>query len=294
MSTQITTAFVQQYSANVQMLVQQMGSNLRGAVRNEQVTGKQAFFDQIGATAARRRTSRHSDTPRMDTPHARRRVALEDFDWADLIDNEDKVRTLIDPTSSYARAAAAAMGRAIDEVIIDAVRGTAYTGESGSTTVTLPAGQQIAVGGTGLTLAKLNTAKRILDSADVPAENRYLAHTSRQMEDLLNSTTITSADFNTVKALVQGQLNTFLGFNFIKVDGLRIDGTKILPLDGSSDRLCYAWQSDMVVLGAGQYPQARISERDDKNYATQVFYSMMIGAARMQESGVVEITCDEP
>lgn len=294
MSIQVTTAFVQQYSANVQMLVQQMGSNLRGAVRVENITGKQAFFDQIGATAARRRTSRHSDTPRMDTPHARRRVALEDFDWADLIDNEDKVRMLVDPTSSYARAAAAAMGRAIDEVIIDAIRGDAFTGETGSTTTSFSAGQRIAVGAAGLTIAKLNTAKRLLDAADVPQEERYLAHTARQMEDLLNNTTVTSADFNTVKALVQGQMDTFLGFKFIKVDGLRIDGTKILPLDGSSDRLCYAWQKDMVTLGLGMAPQARISERDDKNYATQVFYSMSIGATRMQENGVVEITCDEP
>lgn len=294
MSTQVTTAFVQQYSANVQMLLQQMGSNLRGAVRIENVVGKQAFFDQIGATAARRRTSRHSDTPRMDTPHARRRVALEDFDWGDLIDSEDKVRMLIDPTSSYAKAAAAAMGRAIDEVIIDAIRGTAFTGETGSTSVGFSAGQQIAVGAAGLTLAKLNTAKRLLDASDVPNEDRYLAHTARQMEDLLNNTTVTSADFNTVKALVQGQLDTFLGFKFIKVDGLRIDGTKILPLDGSSDRLCYAWQKDMVTLGLGQAPQARITERDDKNYATQVFYSMSIGATRMQENGVVEIACDEP
>ena len=125
MSIQVTTAFVEQYSANVQHLVQQDGSKLRGSVREESVTGKNAFFVQIGATAAQRRTSRHSDTPRVDTPHARRRVSLEDFDWADLIDNEDKVRMLIDPTSDYARAAAMAMGRAMDEVLIDAPLGTA-------------------------------------------------------------------------------------------------------------------------------------------------------------------------
>ena len=89
MSTQITTAFVNQYAANVTMLAQQKGSKLRDAVRVEPVNGKQAFFDQIGATAARRRTSRHSDTPRMDTPHSRRRCAIEDFDWADLVDQED-------------------------------------------------------------------------------------------------------------------------------------------------------------------------------------------------------------
>lgn len=80
MSTQITTAFVQQYKANVYHLTQQKGSKLRRAVRVESVTGKNAYFEQIGATAARKRTTRHADTPRMETPHSRRRVALEDYD----------------------------------------------------------------------------------------------------------------------------------------------------------------------------------------------------------------------
>jgi hypothetical protein len=80
MSTQITTAFVEQYKANVYHLTQQKGSKLRRAVRTETVVGKNAYFEQIGATAARERTSRHSDTPRMDTPHSRRRVSLKDYD----------------------------------------------------------------------------------------------------------------------------------------------------------------------------------------------------------------------
>lgn len=293
MSFQITTAFVQQYSANVMMLAQQKGSKLRELVRIETVNGRQAFFDQIGATAARRRTNRHSDTPRMDTPHARRRVALEDFDWADLVDNEDKLRTLIDPTSNYAMAAAMAMGRAMDEVIIDAMRGTAFSGETGSTSVPLPAGSKVAVAASGLTLAKLLSAKSIMDGADIDPEGRYIAVTNRQLVDLLNVTEVKNADFNTVKALVNGDVNSFLGFNFVRVDGLRIDGTKILPFVTGSDRAVMAWQRDNVVLGVGATPQAKISERPDKNYATQVFFSMSIGAVRMQETGVVEVSALE-
>jgi hypothetical protein len=293
MSIQITTAFVQQYSANVQMLAQQKGSKLRGLVRTENVNGKSAFFDQIGATAARRRTSRHSDTPRMDTPHARRRVSMEDFDWADLVDNEDKVRTLIDPTSSYAMAAAMAMGRAMDEVIIDAMRGTAFTGETGTTAVPLPAGSKVAVAASGLTLTKLLAAKAIMDGADIDSEGRYIAVTNKQLTDLLNVTEVKNADFNSVKALVQGELNSFLGFNFIRVDGLRIDGTKIMPFVTGSDRAVMAWQRDNVVLGIGADVGGKITERPDKNYAMQVFYSGSFGAVRMQEAAVVEVSALE-
>jgi hypothetical protein len=275
------------------MLAQQKGSKLREYVRVETINGKQAFFDQIGATAARRRTSRHSDTPRMDTPHQRRRCAIEDFDWADMVDNEDKIRMLIDPTSSYAMAAAMAMGRAMDEVIVDAMRGTAFSGETGSTSVVLPSGSKVAVGGTGLTLAKLLSAKAIMDGADIDSEGRYIAVTNKQLTDLLNVTEVKSADFNSVKALVNGDMNTYLGFNFIRVDGLRIDGTKILPFVTGSDRAVMAWQRDNVVLGVGATPQAKISERADKNYATQVFFSMSVGAVRMQETAVVEVSALE-
>lgn len=275
------------------LLAQQKGSKLRDAVRVENVNGKQAFFDQIGATAARRRASRHSDTPRMDTPHARRRCSIEDFDWADLIDHEDKVRLLIDPTSTYTKSAANAMGRALDEIIVDAIRGISFTGETGSLAVALPAAQKIAASGSGLSLQKLISAKKLLDMADVDNEGRFIAVTSEQLEDLLNTTQVTSADFNTVKALVQGELETFLGFNFIRIDGVRIDGTKILPIVAGNERACVAWQRDQIVLGMGAQPNARITERADKNYSTQVFYSMSAGATRMQEVGVVEIGCVE-
>ena len=293
MSTQITTAFVQQYSANVQMLAHQKGSKLRQYVRVEPVQGKNAFFDQIGATAARRRTSRHSDTPRMDTPHGRRRVAMEDFDWADLIDNEDKVRTLIDPASNYAMAAAMAMGRAMDEVIVDAMRGTAFSGETGTTSVVLPSGSKVAQGGTGLTLAKLLSAKAVMDGADIDSEGRVIAVTNKQLQDLLNVTEIKSADYNSIKALVNGDLNTFLGFTFVRVDGLRIDGTKILPFVTGADRAVMAWQRDNVILGVGNDVGGKITERADKNYATQVFYSGSFGAVRMQEAACIEVSALE-
>ena len=293
MSVNVTTAFVQAYSSNVMQLVQQKGSMLRQHVRREKVSGKSGFFDQIGSTAARRRTTRHGDTPRMDTPHARRRVTLEDFDWADLIDKEDKVRLLKDPSSDYAQAAAWAMGRSMDEVLVDGAFGTAYTGETGGTAVTFPAGQQIGVAASGLTMAKLLAAKELLDGSDVPPERRHIAATAKQFTNLLNATEIKSADYNTVKALVQGQVDEFLGFKFHRLDGVRADGTKILPLDGSGDRRCLAWQMDGLLLAVGAEPAAKISERADKNYATQVFYSMSIGATRMEEKRVVEIVCDE-
>ena len=286
MSVQITTAFVEQYKSNVFHLAQQKGSRLRDAVRTETVVGKSHFFERIGSTAALKRTSRHSDTPRVDTPHSRRKVSMDDYDWADLIDQEDKVRMLISPQSEYAQAGAWAMGRAMDDAIIDAASGNAFGGVAGGTTVALPSGQKIAHGSAGLSVTKLIEAKEILDAADIdPEEERYLVCTSKQLSDLLAITQITSADFNSVKALVQGEIDTFMGFNFIR--------TERLDTNSSSNRLVLAFAKSGIGLAVGSDIQTRISERADKNYATQVFLSMTIGATRIEDEKVVEIECTE-
>lgn len=284
MSSQITTAFVEQYSANIQMLSQQMGSLLRDAVRNESVVGKDAYFDQIGKVTAILKTSRHSDTPQIDTPHSRRRVSLADYEFADLIDQQDKVRLLIDPTSSYAKAAAYAMGRAMDDVIIAAALGSANTGVSGGTAVALPAGNIVAanLGGTGMNIAKLASAKQILDAGDVdPSIKRHIVVSPTEIADLLNSTTVTSSDFNTVKALVQGEIDSFMGFKF-HVSNRLVD-------NGASNTQCIAFAEDGILLGVGKDVTARIDERSDKSYATQVYYCQTIGATRMEEAKVVSV-----
>lgn len=286
MSTQITTAFVNQFSANIQMLSQQMGSLLRDAVDVESVNGEKAFFDQVGAASAVLRTSRHADTPLVDTPHSRRMVTMSDYEYADLIDDQDKVRLLADPTSTYSRAAAAAMGRAMDDVIITAALGTANTGKEGATSTALPSTQKIAHGSAGLTIAKLLSAKEILDANSVdPSITRHIVVSPKQISDLLNNTTVTSSDFNTVKALAQGELNTFVGFNFIVSNRLNTDS--------NSDRQVIAFASDGIKLAVGKEPSARIDERADKSYATQVYYCQSVGATRMEEEKVVEIACNE-
>ena len=285
MSTQVTTAFSQQFSANVQLLSQQTGSILRGGVDEESVTGEKAFFDQVGAAAAVKRTTRHQDTPMVDTPHSRRQVTLESYEWADLIDDADKVRMLIDPTSTYARAAAAAMGRAIDDEIIAAATGTASTGKSGGTSTSMLAAHQIANGSADLTIAKLITAKKTLDLASVdPSIPRHIAVGPDQIEALLNTTSVTSSDFNTVKALVQGEVNTFMGFQFHVSTRLAKSG---------NIRTCFAWAQDGLKLAMGKDVMSKIDERADKSYSTQVYYCATFAATRMEEEKVVQIDCDE-
>ena len=290
MSINITTSFVEQYSSNVNLLSQQMGSKLRSSVDEESIVGKNAFFEQIGSTAAVLRTSRHGDTPQIDTPHSRRRVSLSDYEWADLIDDQDKVRALVDPTSAYAKNAAAAMNRAMDDVIITAFNASASTGVAGGTSTALSSSQKTATSNQsdGLTIAKLLSAKKILDNNDIdPSRKRFIVCGPQQVADLLAVTQVTSSDFNTVKALAQGDINSFLGFEFIMSTRLKFDATN------TDDRLIFAYTEDAIKLAIGSDIKAQISERADKSYSTQVYYAMSLGAVRMEEKAVVQIPCNE-
>lgn len=292
MSTQITTAFVQQYNANLTLLVQQKGSKLRNCLLNDVIKGESDYFDQIGATHASERTGRHSETPQTDMPHSRRMLTLKDWHCGDLIDKQDKIRMLTDPTSEYAQSFAYALGRQIDGCAVDAILGIAKAGKTGSESVSLPAAQKIAHGDTGLTLDKLLQTLEIMNAQDVPEEERYLAATAKQMTNLLQTTEVTSTDYNSVKSLVNGQVDTFLGFKFISLNGTRAPGIPIVPLT-EGIRSCFAFQKTGARLGFGADIETKIDPRPDKCYATQVYSTMTAGAVRMEEAKVVQIDCKE-
>ena len=242
MSVEITTAFRQEYKSGIEMLVQQMSSQMRGAVREEAISSKRAFFDQVGAVAASEATERHGDTQYVSTPHKRRSVAAK----------------------------------------------TAYTGETGTNAVTLPAGQKIAAGGAGFTLAKLRSAMKLFkaNNAIMPGDDLYVAWTSAQEDEFMDTNEVKSVDYNTQKVLVSGGVEGFYGFKFIRLEDAA-DGT-LLPKSGST-RSCFAWAKSGLLLGLGQDITAKIDPLPNKNYAVQVYASMDIGATRMQEEKIVQI-----
>jgi hypothetical protein len=169
MSFEITTDFVQKYRDSLVLLAQQKKSRFRDKVMVESgIRGQTVWYDQIGVTSAQPITVRQGDTPLANTPHRRRRIDLTPYNWADLIDNVDKVRMLADPTSTYTEGGNAAMNRAMDDIIIAAFFATANTGQTGGTTVAFPSSNIVAVnswaygsgsGNSGLTISKLIEAR---------------------------------------------------------------------------------------------------------------------------------------
>jgi hypothetical protein len=305
MSSFVTTAFVQQYSTNIAMLLQQQGSRLRNAVQVQSFVGKAAsVVEQFGAVSPVKNAGRHSDTPLISTPQDRRWVYPVDYDWADLVDDQDKLRMLIDPTGPYTQAGVMAMGRAIDDEIINGIFDSNNTGENGSTaTGVLSAygsGSQVigvqvgASADTGLNIAKLRNAKKILMAAEVDLDNDqlFMAISAEDHDDLLNEAQAISLDYNTKPVLVDGRITSFMGFNFIHTErapGMPSYAGTIVPT--GSQRYVPFWAKSGVALGMWNDVSATVDKRPDKRNSTQVYVTGTFGGTRLEEKRVGFIRC---
>ena len=289
MSFDVETARIQEYKNNLDIALQQRGSKLRNTVASATYRGKAGkAVDRVEPTAAQRVTARHADTPLISTPHSARWVYPADYDWADLIDSFDQLRVGIELTGAYTTNGAYALGRAIDDEIIAAFFGTAKTGENGAVATAFDsANNQIAAASSGLTLAKLKEAKKILmaNEVDLDFDPVYCAVTAEQHEDLLNQIEVTSLDFTNRPVLTDGKVTRFLGIDFIH--------TERLDVDGSNSRRVPVWARSGMHLGLWDDIVVDVGPRRDKRNAMQVYARVTCGATRLDEKRVVEVLCDE-
>lgn len=293
MSTEIGTSFSQKFTANVKLKLQQVPSRFRNAVMVETFTGSKAAqaVQQVGSTAAVKRTTRNADTPILNTPHDARWVYPEDYEWGDLIDQADKIKTLADFTSPYVQTATAALNRGLDDEVVAAFfSDTTKTGETGGTTtdwttfVAANGGHQIAAGGVGMTVSKLRQAVKALRAAEVDLDMDpiYCALTAEEIDDLFTETQMISLDYNTNAVLVSGKLQPFMGVNFVHSQRLGTSG---------ANRRIPVWAKSGMCLGVWQDIKGEVSKRADKSFATQVYASMSCGATRLEEKKIVEVLC---
>lgn len=288
MAFEIPEHFHKEFTTNVELLLQEKTPVMMANTIMQAYSGEAAqVVKQFGEVEFAEKTSRNSDTVFSEIEHKQRWIFPKDYVLALPVDKEDELRMLNSPLSSYAEAMRAAWARKVNARIRDALLGTSKTGTNGGTsTVFDTSNQRILVNSSGLTITKLRTAKEKLRAAFVePTDSLAIAVTAKQVTDMLETTEITSSDYNTIKALVQGDVDSFMGFHFIPYESLGVDG--------SSDRRVIAWAKSGSVLGQWNGLTTRIDERKDKNYTVQVHMSGTIGATRTQEAKVIEILCAE-
>lgn len=297
MSINLPNHFVQQYSSNIQLKLQQEGSRLRSFVTTGSHVGKQASpVDQFGAIAANQVTGRFNPMGRVDAPNDRRWVFPISYDLPQLIDSYDKLKMLTDPESTYVTNAVNALGRAMDEEIISQVFGTNKTGETGAGSTTFPTANAVSViqgaaSANNLTVAKLREAKRLLMSfnLDLNREELYCAITASEHDSLLSEIQVISSDFNGGEAVLkEGRLMRFLGINFIHTE-LLTTGTD--DQSGTSTQIP-VWAKSGLYMGMWEDIKTSISTRNDlQGEPFQAYCYATFGATRLEENKVVKIWC---
>lgn len=297
MADNVPSWYVEQFSTNVQLLLQQKGSRLRPCVMGGVHVGSQASpVDQISAVAASKVVQRFAAMPRVDALLQRRWAFPVDYDLNQLIDSFDKLRLVTDPTSSFVQNATYALGRAQDVEIVGSFFGAAGTGVNGGTSTTFLSTQVVnvdqgAASATNLTVAKLREAKRILMANEVDLDNDplYCAVTSKEHDSLLAEVQVIDGDYNGGKpVLEEGRIQRFLGINFIHTE-LLTTGTDNLA--GTSN-LIPIWAKSGMYLGVWNDINSDVSQRKDiQSLPWQAYVKGTFGATRLDEKRVVKVYC---
>lgn len=278
MAINLSTAFVTLFDAEVKQAYQGT-AKLRPAVRvRSGVEGSTYKFPKIGKGVAQVRIPQSDVTP-LNITYGQVTATLADYIAAEYSDIFMQAKVNFDERAELVKVVSNAIGRRQDQLILDALNAS-----STSNTVA----SSIGGSNTNMNLDKLIAAKKALDANNVPMDNRHIIIHANNLAGMLGETKVTSSDFNTVKALVQGEINTFLGFTF-HVLGDRTEGG--LPLS-SGDRTVYAFHRDAIGLAEGIAPKTEINYIPEKT-SFLVASMFSAGAVAIDDEGIVKITCDE-
>ena len=300
MSENLFKLFTTQFSTNLELRLQQMGSKLRGRIREGFHVGKQASpVNYLGAIQLKAPAGRFAPKNRTDAEFVRRWVFPQDGEIDQLIDSFDELKTIVDPKSEYVTNAAQAVGRGWDDAIIAAAFGTAQTGQDAgglsSETWASPSSSAYVVASTpsastaasGLTVAKLIEAKRIFrhNHVDLETDPAFLVIGSKQESDLLNQVEVVSTEFNDKPVLVDGSVKRFLGFDIIVSERLTVT---------SNVRQVIAGVKSGMYLGMWKDQTNRVSIRNDLSGEPYDLYtSTSYGATRLEQGRLVQVLCSD-
>jgi hypothetical protein len=288
MNDTINAAFVQQFADGYMMVAQQKESRLQATITDiGGVTGTSFTANNMGATQAVQVTNRLGDTEWQDNPNDTRVAMMTDWDWSTPVDKFDVPKLKANPQGTYTQNGVAALNRAKDAVIYSALLGTSLARAAEATpytSIALPSSQKIVDGGTGMTKAKLITAKKLFRKAEADEQNGeelFMLYDAEMLEDILSDTTLTSADFMAVQMLQDGKLSgKWLGFNWVPYEALKTVSTV---------KTTVAYSKSSTQFGTGLNREIDIGPRRDKRLATQIYIAESYGSVRVQENKVVTI-----
>lgn len=283
MSATITQAFVQQWDSAIRLQAQQKESRLARLVTDRgSITGESFTANRLAAAEdTPANSTRHGDTVFSEITHSARVAIMQDFFQALPVDRNDEPKLLANPNGSYQESLVAAWNRRKDRVIYSALIGSAQA-KDGST-VAVPAGQKILHGSTGMTKAKILTARKLFRKNEADEHNGdelFMIYNSEMLEDILADTTLTSVDHMAVKAFQEGDINRrWAGFTWVPYEQIQLSGATYTTV---------AFARSACHFGTG-FVEGTAGRRKDKRNLMQVDMAGSVGAVRVEEEKVVLI-----
>ena len=284
MTVTVDQSYINQFSDNMHILLRPEGS-LRSILPVEIASGEKHFFERLGAFTASEVVGRLETTDLQDAAHSRRMATVRRYHAGTTLDDIDKFKLLIDPTSEYTVGLAKAHMKQFDEIVLADIVGTAATGKDGSGSTALPSAQKIAHGTSGMTVAKFNQALRILQADEVDIDDGLvLIVNSIGIEGLLGDSTnqLTSFDFQSRKVMADGKLPQFRGVEILHSE-------RAAHITQDTTYRAILMSKNAVKVAMAHDLKIETAKRADLNFAYQVSTYMMYGAVRMEEKRIVEI-----
>jgi hypothetical protein len=277
MAVAISNAFVQMFDAEVKQAY--AGARALAGLTRERtnVEGNQVKFPKIGKGTATVRVPQTDVTP-LNVSYSQVTATMSDYIAAEYSDIFNQQKVNFDERRELVQVVGNAIGRRMDQLVIDALNAS-------STSLTVAT--TIGGAGTNMNIEKLIETKKLMDANNVPSEGRTMIIHANNLAGMLGETEITSADFATVKALVSGEVDTFMGFKFVTL-GDRDEGGLPIP----STRTCFAFHKDAIGMGIGMNQRSEINYVAEK---TSFLVSSMFsaGAIAIDDEGIVKISCTE-
>ena len=311
----IPVHYVNAFNSNVWHLAQQKGSRLAGLVRVETQKSEKAFWDYYDlADEPTERLNKYADIVPTETSRGRRMTTFANYEKAEFFDHLDSLKMIHDPKSPVSEAFQNSFGRKMDRIVIAGAVGTAYSGKAGATSVTLPTTQKLAAfdgtttTGVGLNLKTLRAIKKKFNQNEVDGEI-VLACSANDVDNLLSITEVTSADFSSVKALVSGAIDSFMGIRFVRTEILEtaltgnitytvnngaLSGALTGTITAANGHYCIAFVKQGIILVKAEDMVSKISERNDKGDVIQLYSKMSMDATRLEEKCVMQVYVSYP
>lgn len=284
MSVNLTDAAVIAFDSDVKQEYQAMQTLRNTVTTRMNVTGESYKFAAMGKGSASSRGVSSSDVVPMGVTYGRPTAVLDDYVAPEYTDIFDQAEVNFDERQELVVCIAKALGRTEDQIIIDAIALGNY-----SLTPTYPNQGLSVVAAGAMDVAALRAASTGLTANNVDTSDRTIIYTANALDSLLAEEEVTSSDYNTVKALVQGEIDTFLGFKHIVIDGRSEGG---IPGAGTGAATAFAYHKAAVGYANGIDMVTKIDWVAQKvSWLTNG--CMKAGSVIRENGGIVQITYDD-